>query len=67
MPNTPSRDYVARRTAQLEAAVEARDDALAVAVMELIRADGYPEFAERWTNDLIERGLQNMAAKAGAR
>jgi hypothetical protein len=67
MSNVPSRDYIDRRTAQLEAAVEARDGALAVAVMELIRADGYPEFAERWTQGLVGQGLQNLAAKAGVR
>lgn len=67
MPNVPDRDYVDRRTAQLEAAVDASDGKLAVSIMQLIAADGYPELADAWTKGLVEQGLRNLATKAGAR
>lgn len=67
MSNVPDRAYIDRRTAQLQAAVTSSDGELAVGIMQLIAADGYPDLAAAWTNDLIERGLQSLAAKAGAR
>jgi hypothetical protein len=61
MPNIPSQRYVSDRTAELEAAAANGDGAAAVAVLERIGRDGYPEYAEEVTAQIVAVGLRNLA------
>lgn len=63
--NMPDRLYITIRTDQVDAAIRAHDGALAGDIIRGIAADGYPVFAEHLLDELVERGLQNMIAKAG--
>lgn len=63
MPNVPSQEYLDRRIAELESAIEARDGARGVLIMQLIAADGYPEFAADLIRRLIAAGLANAGAR----
>ena len=61
----PTRDYIERRCAQIAAACGNRDGDTAVAIIQLIRADGFREFADQLLKGLVETGLDNMARAAG--
>jgi len=65
--STPSVEYVQRRFDQIEAAIAERDGDLAVSIIKLINADGYPELADQILNGLIEKGLENLVERARAR
>jgi hypothetical protein len=58
----PPDDYLRDRVAQLESALDRRDGELAVAIIGLVEADGYDDFAHEWTRRLVEAGLNNVAA-----
>ncbi len=66
MANSPTRDYLDRRLTEIKAACEARDGDLAVGILNLIRADGYPAAADVILNDLLDQGLRGMVS-AGMR
>jgi hypothetical protein len=59
---TPSAGYVNQRLDQIEAACAARDGKRAVAVIDLIHADGYPDLAREILTGLVGKGLDNLAA-----
>lgn len=61
MSNIPGREYAERRTKQLVAALNAANGPLAVSIIKLIAADGYPEFADALTRELVEQGLNRLA------
>ncbi len=61
----PSPEYLTRRLTQISAALSQRDGAVAVAIINLIVADGYPEAAATIARELVERGLNNMVAAQG--
>lgn len=60
----PSVEYVQRRFDQLEAALDQHDGDLAVSIIKLIEADGYPDLAKQIIDGLIEKGLENLVARA---
>lgn len=61
MPNMPDRAYMERRIDQIKAACEQGQGELAVGIMQLIIADGYPGFADALMKELIEAALDRMA------
>jgi hypothetical protein len=61
MSNIPDRAYMERRIDQIKAACEQSNGELAVGIVQLITADGYPEFADALTRELIEQALSRMA------
>ncbi len=64
--NIPTEEYARQRMDQVAAACDQRDGELAAAIIQLIEADGYPEFARRLLDGLIELGIRNALA-GGAR
>ena len=67
MPNTPTPEYIKARMAQISAACEAQDGNLALAVVDLVKADGYPRLADQILDGLVNKGLHNLASKARTR
>jgi hypothetical protein len=57
--STPTKAYTRDRIGQLAAACRQRDGETAVAVIELVRADGYNDLADQLVNSVVEQGLQS--------
>lgn len=62
--STPTEEYVTARVEQAIAAGKQRNGELLVGIIELIRSDGFPEFADALTRELVEQGLANLAKAA---
>lgn len=60
----PTQQYIHARCDQIAAALGQRNGNLAAGIIDLIRHDGHPELADRLLKELIESGLQRMAAGA---
>jgi hypothetical protein len=60
----PPADYVQRRQEQINAAIVTRSGEMLVGILQLIAAEGYPEFAGVIRDHLIEQGLNNLLARA---
>jgi hypothetical protein len=59
---TPTDEYTVQRCNQIAAAIQRKDGDLAVGIIALIRADGYPEFADQVTSILLEKGMSRLVA-----
>jgi len=61
----PSEAYLRARIDQIAAAGRARDGNLLVAVVDAVRADGYPQAADRLATELLRQGWASVVARGG--